>query len=61
MSGATGTPESVLSHGLKGGGYPLLDPADVRFGVDRGDGVLGTFTGTGAVNVRLEDAGVALR
>ena len=43
------------------GGYPLLDPADVREGVDIGDGTLGTMSvnamsgyvvsGTGGVGV----------
>lgn len=42
----TADPKSVLGHGLTPGvssGYELLDPADVRLGVDRGDGVLGTL------------------
>jgi len=36
------TPQGVLGHGLTG--PPLLDPEDVRAGVDIGDGTLGTLT-----------------
>ncbi len=44
MSETQAKPESVLSHGLVAEpSYPLLDPANVRLGVDRGDGVLGTM------------------
>lgn len=45
---------AVLSHGLFiTGGTTFPDPYDVRFGVDNGDGQLGTLTSPLVANVRL--------